>query len=135
MTKAEQAALVATGAPHIPKEKSAKVEGGSRQGCALNNFMNLVKRNRKGMCNFYKDYIGRKEGVVHVKAPVKWATCKVGLHEECYYTYHEITEGVILDLAYEINLVRGAHKSLNKWPKKSFWAQPRRVQPDMHNGV
>ena len=41
-----------------------------------------------------------------MKAPVKCVKCKVGLHEECYYTYHEITEGVIQDLTYETNLVR-----------------------------
>jgi len=135
LSKAEQAALVASGAPAIPKEKRAKGEAGSRQGCALNNFLNLEKQNCTGKCNYYKDYVGRKEGVVHVKAPVKCATCKVGLHEECYFTYHEIMEGVVLDLGYEINLVRRAHKSVRKWPRKPVWIKLRRVQPDLHSGV
>ena len=135
LSKAEQAALVASGAAAIPKEKRAKGEAGSRQGCALNNFLNLEKQNRTGKCNYYKDYVGRKEGVVHVKAPVKCATCKVGLHEECYFTYHEIMEGVVLDLGYEINLVRRAHKSVRKWPRKPVWIKLRRVQPDLHSGV
>ena len=46
------------------------VEGSSRLVCALNNYLNLEKQNHTGMCNNYKDYLGRKQGVVNVKAPV-----------------------------------------------------------------
>ena len=88
------------------------------------------------MCNFYKHYIGHKEGVVkNVKAPVKCITCNVGMHEECYYTFYEMKEGVVLDLTYEIKVVRGSHKSLKKWHRKWARHHPRQVQPDVHNGV
>ena len=82
------------------------MEGGSsRKGCGLNNCINLEKRNSTGQCIYYKDYLGWNEGMVNVKAPVKCLQCDVGLHEEFYYTYHNIREGVVLDLGYEINLV------------------------------
>ena len=104
-------------------------------GCALNNYLNLENKNRTGMCHYYPKYIGRKAGVKDVKAPVKCLTCEVGLHEECYYTFHAIKEGVVLDLSYEIKLVRQAHKSLKKWKPKEVRYIVRRVQPDLHNGV
>ena len=47
-------------------------------GCALNNYLNLDKKNCTGMCNCYKDYMGRNEGVVNIKAPVKCLTCELG---------------------------------------------------------
>ena len=43
--------------------------------------------------------MGRKEGVVNVKAPVKCVICELGVHEECYYTVLVIKEGVVLDLS------------------------------------
>ena len=134
--RAQREALVQAGAPLAPKEKKQRVEGStSRMGCAYNNYLNLEKHSRTGMCNFYKDYLGRKEGVTNVKAPIKCLQCGVGLHEECYYTYHQLREGVVLDLAYEINLVRSAHKTLHKWNRKMCRFHQRRVQPDVHKGV
>ena len=44
-------------------------------------------------------------------------------------------EGVVLDLSYEINLVRQAHKSLKKWKLEEVSYVATRVQPDIHNGV
>ena len=41
---------------------------------------------------------------------------------------------MILDIAFEINQVRKAHKTLKKWPRKSLRYQPTRVKPDIHNG-
>ena len=96
-------------------------------GCAYNNYLNLEKHSRTSMCNYYKDYLGRKEGVVNVKAPIKCLQCGVGLHKECYYTYHQLQEGVVLDLVL-------VHKSLHKWNRKMCRFQHRRVQPDIHQG-
>ena len=98
--------------------KKRRKQRGRLDWCALNDYLNLEKKNRTGMCIYYKDYIGRKEGVVNVKAPVKCVTCELGMHEECYYTLHEIKEGVVLDLSYEINIVRQPHKSTRKWNRK-----------------
>ena len=99
-----------------PKRKKQKVEGGSsRLGCPSNNSLYLEKKNRNGMCNYYKDYLGRKQGVVNVNAPIKCLTCDLGMHEECYYTYHKVREGVVLALASEINDVRRSHLPLKKW--------------------
>ena len=104
-------------------------------GCAYNNYLNLEKHSRTGMCNYYKDYLGRNQGVTNVKAPIRRLQCGVGLHEECYYTYHQLREGVVLDLSYEINLVRSSHKTLHKWNRKMCRFQQRRVKPDVHQGV
>ena len=57
--RAHLAALVQAGAPLPPKEKKQRVEGStSRMGCAYNNYLNLEKHSRTGMCNYYKDYLG-----------------------------------------------------------------------------
>ena len=104
-------------------------------GCAHNNYLNLEKHSRTGMCNYCKDYLGRNQGVTNVKAPIKCLQCGVGLHEECYYTYHQLREGVVLDLLYEINLVRSSHKTLHKCNRKMCRFQQRRVKPDLHQGV
>ena len=71
----------------------------------------------------------------NVREPVKCLACEVGLHEECYYTFHEIKEGVVLDVTYDINVVRESHKSLKKWHRKWARYHLRRVQLDIHNGV
>ena len=42
-TKAEITASVAQGLEVPPKDKRPKGEGGSRMGCALNNYLNLEK--------------------------------------------------------------------------------------------
>ena len=118
--KEEMQALVVAGVEVPPNAKKPRVEGSSRLGCALNNHLSLEKQNRTGMCNFYRDYLGRKQGVVHVKAPIKCAMCDVGQHEECYNAYHQMREGVILNLAFEINQVQLTHKSLRKWPRKTL---------------
>ena len=133
--KAELEAMVASGVELPPKQKKQnfKVEGGSsRMGCALNNYLNCAQ-NRTGMCNFYKDYLGWQQGVMNVKAPVNvWHD--LCMHEECYYTYHEVWEGVVLNLASKINEVRRSHKTLKKWNRKTCWHRPRRVQQDIHHG-
>ena len=46
---------------------------------------------------------------------------------------HEIREGVVLDLAFEINEVSGSHNTLKKWNRKPIRHHPRRVQTDSHN--
>ena len=70
-----------------------------------------------------------------MKAPINCMQCDVGLHEEYYYTYHEIREGIVLDLAYKINLVRATHKYLHKLNRKTVRYHSRRVKPAIHQGV
>ena len=81
--KAELAALGELGQELPPKEKKPRGEGGSsRMGCGLNNYMNLEKHNCTGECNFFKAYLGAKQGVVNVRAPIKCLGCDCGLHEQ-----------------------------------------------------
>ena len=42
-----------------------------------------------GESNFYKNYIGVKQEVVNVKAPIKCLGCDTGMHEQCHFTFHE----------------------------------------------
>ena len=108
--KEEMQALVVAGVEVPPKAKKLRVEGRSRLGCALNNYLNMEKQNRTGMSNYYEDYLGRKQGVANMKAPAKCVTCDLGINE-----------------------VRRSHNTLNKWNRKTGRYHPRRVQPDIHN--
>ena len=74
--------------------------------------------------------MGRKQGVVNVKAPVIREDVILGMQEECYYSSHKIRKGVI-DLAFEINKARRSHNTLKKWNWKAVRYHPRRVQPDI----
>ena len=71
--------------------------------------------------------------MVNATAPIKCVKCDLGMHEDCYSSYHKVREGVVLDLTYEINKVRRSHKSSMQWNRKTVRYHPRRVQPDIHN--
>ena len=88
------------------RKQSVKVgsEGCSaRVGCALNDLYNLERITRTGRCNYYQDF-EHKANTVRVGV---WCTkCEVGMHRECYYSYHQVRYGVYLDNRYEINKSR-----------------------------
>ena len=90
------------------KTRKQAVKAGSegcsgRVGCALNNLYNLERLTRTGRCNYYQDF-GHKANTVRVGV---WCTkCEVGMHRECYYSYHQVRYGVYLDNRYEINKSR-----------------------------
>ena len=46
-----------------------------------------------------------KKGGSDARVGIKCLRCCVGMHEQCNDTYHQVKEGVVLDLDYEINLV------------------------------
>ena len=43
--------------------------------------------------------------------------CKEFLHPECYYDYHRVRHGVILNLEYQINQSRSSRKMLKPLPQ------------------
>ena len=53
-------------------------------------FGSLENKNRKGRCDQYQDLLRS------VKVGIWRKGCKVGMHNECYYTYHLMRYGVLL---------------------------------------
>ena len=119
--------------PVKPRKQAVKAgsEGCSaRVGCALNDLYNLERITRTGRCNYYQDF-GHKANTVRVGV---WCTkCEVGMHRECYYSYHQVRHGVYLDNRYEINNSRrkqGMRKLVSSKAANFQWCT---LEPDIHS--
>ena len=115
-----------------PRKQAVKAgaEGCSRVGCALNDLYNLERITRTGRCNYYQDF-DHKASTVRVGV---WCTkCEVGMHRECYYSYHQVRYGVYLDNRYEINSSRqkqGMRKLVSSKAANFQWCS---LEPDIHS--
>ena len=59
--------------------------------------------------------------------------CEAGMHQECYFSYHQLRYGVYLDNRYEVNKSRGKQgmRTQNLRQEANFpWNA---VQPDIHS--
>ena len=88
--QAAKKAAVERGEEIAVKTRKQAVKAGSegstgRVGCALNDLYNLERFTRTGRCDYYQDF-GHKASTVRVGV---WCQgCEVGMHRECYYSYH-----------------------------------------------
>ena len=62
------------------------------------------EKGRVGRCTYYQDYNRQPASVVKTSRFCRG--CGVGLHQECYYDYHRVVHGVILNDEFEIHAVR-----------------------------
>ena len=83
-------------------------------------------------CNYYQDF-EHKANTVRVGV---WCTkCEVGMHRECYYSYHQVRHGVYLDNRYEINNSRrkqGMRKLVLSKAANFQWCT---LEPDIHSSA
>ena len=114
------------------KQRKQPVKAGSegatgRVRCALNDLYNLERLTiaRTGRCDYYQANT--------VRVGVWCNKCEVGMHRECYYTYHQLRYGVYLDNRYEIKKCRkqqGMRKLMSTKEANFQWTT---VQPDIHS--
>ena len=135
--QAAKKAAVERGEEIAVKTRKEAVKAGSercsgRVGCALNDLYNLERLTRTGRCNYYQDF-GHKANTVRVGV---WCTkCEVGMHRECYYSYHQVRHGVYLDNRYEINNSRrkqGMRKLVSSKAANFQWCTLDH-EPDIHS--
>ena len=102
------------------KKRAKKIPAGqpgsqARRECDLNRLYDLEKVGRSGRCTYYQLY--NRPPATNCKTSWFCTACNEFLHPECYYDYHRVRHGVILNLEYQINRSRSSRKMLKPMPQ------------------
>ena len=115
------------------KERARKIPAGqagsqARRECDLNRMYDLEKVGRSGRCTYYQ--LHNRPPATNCKTSWFCTACKEFLHPECFYDYHRVRHGVILDLGYQINRSRSSRKMLKPLPQGVHKMHHVRQEPD-----